>query len=218
MPPRPLSALPTSSWSRNPGYVIDLDPLPCRLRADVAGLNLLESDRALVMFELGHAPVYYLPREDLRMDLLSRNDHATHCPYKGDAAYWHIETRSGTVENVVWSYEDPYPEMAAIKDLIGVYWNKMEAWYHDDRRADQPVEIAGRVNETNNLAKCYPDLAAEWHREKNVRLQPYEFAAESATEVWWLSNDGKAWREPIRDRVLKVSTGAAVEPAAAIAS
>ena len=108
--------------------------------------------------------------------------------------------------------------MAAIKDLIGVYWNKMEAWYHDGRRVGQPVEINGRVNETNNLAKCYPDLAAEWHGEKNVRLQPYEFAAESATEVWWLSKDGKAWREPIRDRVLKVSTGAAAEPAAAIAS
>ena len=218
MSPRPLNALPASSWSRNPGYIIDLDPLPCRLRADVAGLNLLESDRAQVMFELGHAPVYYLPRECLRMDLLSRNDRATHCPYKGDASYWHLETPTGTIENIVWSYEDPYPEMAAIKDLVGVYWNKMEAWTHDGRRVDQPVEIAGRVNETNNLAKCYPGLAAEWHREKNVRLQPYEFAAESATEVWWLSNDGKTWREPIRDRVLKVSTGAAAEPAAAIAS
>jgi uncharacterized protein (DUF427 family) len=215
MPPRPMSALPASSWSGNPGYVIDLAALPCRLWAEVAGAPLLESDRALVMLELGHTPVYYLSREDLRMERLERNDHATHCPYKGDASYWDLRTPDGIIENIVWSYEDPYPEMAAIKGLVGIYWNKMEAWAHDGRRVDRPVEIAGRVNETNNFAKCYPDLATEWHREKNPRLQPYEFAADSPTEVWWLGSDGREWRAPIRDRVLKAAAGVAVQAAAA---
>lgn len=215
MSPRPLSALPASSWDRNPGYVIDLVALPCRVRAEVAGAPLLESDRTLVMFELGHVPVYYLPREDLRMDRLAPNDNATHCPYKGDAAYWNLETPERTIENIVWSYENPYPEMAALEDFIGVYWNKMDAWYQDGRRVDRPVEIAGRVNETNNFAKCYPDLAAEWHREKNPRLQPYEFAAESPTEVWWLGADGREWREPIRDRVLRTAACAKVQASAA---
>jgi hypothetical protein len=170
MPPRPMSALPASSWSGNPGY---------------------------------------------RMERLERNDHATHCPYKGDASYWDLRTPDGIIENIVWSYEDPYPEMAAIKGLVGIYWNKMEAWAHDGRRVDRPVEIAGRVNETNNFAKCYPDLATEWHREKNPRLQPYEFAADSPTEVWWLGSDGREWRAPIRDRVLKAAAGVAVQAAAA---
>ncbi|MEE8202638.1 MAG: zinc-ribbon domain-containing protein, partial [Alphaproteobacteria bacterium] len=79
---------------------------------------------------------------------------------------------------------------------------KMDAWYHDDERVDRPVEIAGRVNESNNFAKCYPRLAAEWHREKNARIQPYEFAADSNMCVWWKNAAGDEWQARIKDRVL----------------
>ena len=74
--------------------------------------------------------------------------------------------------------------------------------------------IHPRHHEVEGL-KCYPDLATEWHREKNPRLQPYEFAADSPTEVWWLGSDGREWRAPIRDRVLKAAAGVAVQAAAA---
>ena len=202
MPPRPLSEIPASSWDRNPGYIIDLEPLPFRVRAEVGGEVLVDSRNVRVMFELGHAPVYYISREDVRIDRLRRNDHSTHCPYKGDASYWDLADATEPVTNIVWSYEDPYPEMAALKDLIGVYWDKMDAWYHDERQVAGPVEIAGRVNETNNFAKCYPELAAEWNREKNPRLQPYEFSAESGTSVWWKDASGREWQERVKDRVL----------------
>jgi uncharacterized protein (DUF427 family) len=203
MPARALSELPESSWPKNPHYVMDLDPVPFRVRAVVNGETVVDSTRCQVMFELGHAPVYYVPREDVRMDLMTRNNHASHCPYKGDASYWTLGAGGKTVENAIWSYEDPYDEMAALENLIGVYWEKMDAWYHDDAEVERPVEIAGRVNETNNLARCYPHLAEEWNRERNARIQPYEFAAESDVSVWWRNASGEEWQERIKDRVLR---------------
>ncbi len=207
MPARPLSELPPSSWSRNPEYRRDLDPLPFRVRALIGGETVADSRQALVAFELGHAPVYYFPAGDLRADCLRPTDHATHCPYKGDASYWSVVAGGRTVENAVWSYQDPYAEMAALGGLMGLYWDRFDAWYHDDTPADRPVEIAGRVNETNNFAKAYPALAAEWHRERNTRLQPYEFAADSNTLVGWKSADGTERQASVKDRVLEASAG-----------
>ena len=62
MPARALSELPESSWPKNPHYVMDLDLLPFRVRAVVNGETVVDSTRCRVMFELGHAPIYYVPR------------------------------------------------------------------------------------------------------------------------------------------------------------
>lgn len=207
MTARPLSALPPSSWPKNPHYVIDLDPLPCRLRALLAGETVADSRNAVVMFELGHTPVYYLPMADIAMDLAAPNDHSTHCPYKGDASYWDLTLGGRRIENAFWSYREPYGEMAALADLAGFYWDRMDAWYHDEQQVHAPLEIAGRVNAANSFAKCYPALAAEWDRDRNQRIQPYEFSAESPVAVWWKNAAGESWQEPIRARVLRAAAG-----------
>ena len=99
------------------------------------------------MFELGHAPVYYVPAGDVRMDLMTPTDEGTHCPYKGDASYWSLTVGGTTVENIIWAYEDPYGEMAHLKGYVGVYWDRVDAWYHGETRVEAPVEIAGRVTD-----------------------------------------------------------------------
>ena len=60
------------------------------------------------------------------MDFLARTDHHSHCPYKGDASYYNIVRDGRFAENAVWSYEDPYPAMAAIKDHLAFYPNQVE--------------------------------------------------------------------------------------------
>ena len=207
MPARPLAALPPSSWPKNPAYVIDLEPLPFRVRAEVGDETALDSLRALVMFELGHAPVYYVPSDDVRMDLMTPSDLGTHCPYKGDASYWTLTAGGRTVENAVWSYRHPYPEMARLAGLIGVYWDRMDAWRHDDAPVEAPYEITGRINQANNFAKRHPDLAGEWHRERNGGVRPYEFAPDADVAVWWKDAAGGEWRESIRDRVRRDAAG-----------
>ncbi len=188
-------------WSKNPDYVIDLDPIPARVRAVFNGETIVDSADARVMFELGHAPVYYFPRDDLAMEYLRRTDHRTFCPYKGYASYWSLEIGDRLAENAAWSYEDPYEQVTTIRDLVGFYWGRMDAWYENDVAVAGPREIPGRIDTTNQLKALYPELAREWHPTRNEGIKPYEFAWSNA-EVWWRDETGREWRERIKDRVL----------------
>ncbi|SMX43516.1 DUF427 domain-containing protein [Maliponia aquimaris] len=82
------------------------------------GAVLAETTNALKLHEDGHAPVIYFPRGDIAMAFLDRTDHSTTCATKGVASYYSIASKSRTYENAGWSYEDPTPEAAAIKDHI----------------------------------------------------------------------------------------------------
>ncbi|MFZ0109827.1 MAG: DUF427 domain-containing protein, partial [Pseudolabrys sp.] len=53
-------------------------------------------------------------------------DHRTHCPYKGDASYFSIDADGRSAENAVWSYEQPYPAMAQIKDYLAFYPSRVD--------------------------------------------------------------------------------------------
>lgn len=201
MPVRKKSALPPSSWALNPAYVIDLAPVPARLRVELGGEIVADSDKATVMFELGHAPVYYFPREDVRMKLLASTDRHSHCPYKGDAGYFSVTAGGQTADNGIWYYHDPYDEMAQLKGLLGFYFEKFDAWFENGRRIEFPREQPGRVNQRNNFAALHPELAADWHAEKNGRIRPYEFSDRSDKVVWWKNADNDEWQQSIRGRV-----------------
>jgi uncharacterized protein (DUF427 family) len=73
-----------------------------------------------LLLETGHSPVYYFPREDVRMDLLERTDHHTRCPHKGEASSWNLKVGDRTVENAVWSYEQPLEQMAGDQGIPGL--------------------------------------------------------------------------------------------------
>lgn len=85
------------------------------------GAVLGESRNALELSEGDYAPVIYFPRDDVAMAMLDRTDKTTHCPHKGDANYYSIANKSGTVENAVWTYEAPLPGVAEIKDHLAFY-------------------------------------------------------------------------------------------------
>ena len=82
------------------------------------GAVLGETSDALELSEGDLAPVIYFPRGDVAMAFLDKSDHSTHCPHKGDATYYSIVTKSTTLENAAWSYEDPMEEVARIKDHL----------------------------------------------------------------------------------------------------
>ena len=63
----------------------------------------------------------YIPRQDAQMDLFERTEHKSHCPYKGDAAYYSVSVAGQVAENAVWTYEAPYPAMAAIEGMLSFY-------------------------------------------------------------------------------------------------
>ncbi|MGK7652360.1 MULTISPECIES: DUF427 domain-containing protein [unclassified Roseovarius] len=85
------------------------------------GAVLVESRNALVLAEDGLNDVIYFPREDIAMAFLDESDHRTTCPHKGEARYFSIVTKSKTLENAAWSYEDPKSDVARIKDHLAFY-------------------------------------------------------------------------------------------------
>ncbi len=120
-----------SGYAKNPGYRIAFVPCPRRVRGLAGGETVVDTANAMLMLEEDYAPVYYFPREDVRMDLLAPTGHATHCPYKGDASYWSLEAGGETRENAVWSYEDPYGEVADIGGYLAFYWDRVDHWYEE---------------------------------------------------------------------------------------
>jgi uncharacterized protein (DUF427 family) len=115
---------------------ITIAPNPNRVIVRVGGAIVADTTRALVMRAPGTPDQPYIPREDVDMTRLVRTDLVTHCPYKGDAAYWSIQSGPRTVENAVWSYETPYDEMAPIKGYLAFYSDRVDAI--EERRPDRP--------------------------------------------------------------------------------
>lgn len=85
------------------------------------GAVLGESSNALELVEGDMPPVIYFPRADIGMAFLDRTAHTTTCPFKGEASYFSIMSKSKTYENAVWSYENPKDQVAAIKDHLAFY-------------------------------------------------------------------------------------------------
>ncbi|MCF8475594.1 MAG: DUF427 domain-containing protein [Pseudolabrys sp.] len=104
-----------------PDHPIAIEPSGKRVRVRFAGKLVADTTKALVMKEANYPPVYYIPRADADMSLLTPTDHASHCPYKGDAGYFTIAAGGRTADNAVWTYTQPYPAVAAIKDHLAFY-------------------------------------------------------------------------------------------------
>ena len=89
------------------------------------GAVLGESTRALELSEGDYPPVIYFPREDLAMAMLEASETRSHCPFKGDATYYAIHTKSQVIEDAGWSYEAPKEGVAEIKDYLAFYPQKV---------------------------------------------------------------------------------------------
>lgn len=110
-----------------PDHPITITLSQRRVRVTFGGRVVAESARALTLKEASYPAVQYIPRQDADMSLFARTNHATECPYKGQASYYTLRVDGRTAENAVWSYEDPYPAMAQIKDHLAFYPNRVDA-------------------------------------------------------------------------------------------
>ena len=109
-----------------PDHPITITSNPARVTVSVGGKIIADTTRSLTLQEASYPPVHYIPRADADMTLLERTTRSTHCPYKGDAAYFSIPAGGDRTVNAVWSYESPYPAMAAIKDHLAFYPDRVE--------------------------------------------------------------------------------------------
>src|SRR4051812_18969275 len=109
-----------------PDHPITVQPAPTRWRALFHGHLLADSGEALILQESNYPPAIYFPRKDVEMSFLTRTDHQTHCPYKGDANYFSIYRDGELAENAVWTYETPFPAMSAIGGYVAFYPDRVD--------------------------------------------------------------------------------------------
>lgn len=114
---------------KEPGsdHRISITPAGRRVRVIFAGKVVAETTNALRMEEKGYPPRLYIPRADTDMSALTRTAHHTHCPHKGDAGYFSVAANGRSAENAVWTYEQPIPAVATIKDHLCFYDSKVDA-------------------------------------------------------------------------------------------
>jgi uncharacterized protein (DUF427 family) len=111
------------------------EPSPRRVRVMFGGETIAESTRVMLLLEAGRLPIFYFPRQDVRLDLLERTNHTTYSSLKGDATYWTVRAGDSAADNAAWSYENPPPGAPDLRGYIAFYWSEMDSWYEEEERA-----------------------------------------------------------------------------------
>jgi uncharacterized protein (DUF427 family) len=113
---------PAPGFKKHPEHRIALSPAGSRVQVTFKGDVIADTRDALAMQEGSYPVVYYIPRKDVKMERLERSTHSTHCPFKGDASYFSLKDGP---QDAVWSYERPFDEMAAIREYLAFYPDKV---------------------------------------------------------------------------------------------
>lgn len=108
------------------GHTISIQPSTLHVEVAVNGVMIAESDRPVLLDETGIPLRYYLPREDVRMDLLRPTTFETTCPLKGQASYWTLDLDGELFDGIVWSYENPLPGAEGITGLLSFYNDRVD--------------------------------------------------------------------------------------------
>jgi uncharacterized protein (DUF427 family) len=108
------------------GHKITIAPASHHLEITLGGEKLAVTDRPVLLDETGLPTRYYVPREDIRTDLLRPSSRETTCPFKGQASYWSVSLGDEVHENLAWSYETPIPSAEGIAGLLCFYPERVE--------------------------------------------------------------------------------------------
>ncbi|MCO6011635.1 DUF427 domain-containing protein [Actinoallomurus purpureus] len=106
------------------GHDIEVTPGSDQVVVRINDTVVATSSRPVVLTETGSPARYYLPPDDVKTDLLRPSTTTSHCPFKGDARYWSIETGDGVAEDVVWYYPEPFPRVEGIAGMLAFWTEK----------------------------------------------------------------------------------------------
>jgi len=157
--PGPLGTQPGGEANyaiEGPKHRIWFQEHPRRIRAEVGGHVVLDTVRGHLLHESNIPPRLYVPLDDFDRAVLEPTDHASHCPFKGDASYYTVRVGDVVRENAVWAYPRPKPEAAWLAPYASLYWDMADAWFEEDealpglrdpyhrvdvRRTSRPVHV-----------------------------------------------------------------------------
>ncbi|MBI4545813.1 MAG: DUF427 domain-containing protein [Gemmatimonadetes bacterium] len=117
-----------------PEHILYFEDSPRRVRVAFNGETIADSRRVKLLHETAYQPVYYFPEAHLRWDYLQRTEHTSHCPFKGEAAYWSIVAGDRTSENALWAYPEPLPAAHWLGGYYAFYWDRVDAWFEEEEQ------------------------------------------------------------------------------------
>jgi uncharacterized protein (DUF427 family) len=159
---QPARTRSTQAYQDHPDYQVRLEPTARRIRVVFNGVVIADTTRAMLMLETRHLPVYYLPLDDIRRDVLAPTAHHTHCPFKGEAAYWTVTVGDRVAENALWAYPDPYREAPDLRGYGAFYWDRVGAWFEEDEEIfGHPRDPYHRVDAIASRRKVEVTVAGE---------------------------------------------------------
>ena len=129
---------PVYTHPRDPYSRVDILASTRHVRVEIDGVTVADSSQPRILFETRLPPRCYLPLTDLRMDVLRPSDTQTHCPYKGTATYWSVDTGQAVHTDAVWIYRTPLPESQKIAGLACFYDEKTDV-YLDGELQQRPA-------------------------------------------------------------------------------
>ena len=115
------------------GHQITIVPSNAHVTISVNGVKIADSERPVLLDETGLPTRYYLPKEDVRTDLLRGTNFHTTCPFKGEASYWTLDLSGEVFDGIAWSYETPIPNAEGITGLLCFYPDRV------DMKVDTPA-------------------------------------------------------------------------------
>lgn len=111
-----------------------LEPTTKRIQVIFHDVTIADTTLAYRILETSHPPVYYIPPDDIHMNLLTPTKHRTFCEFKGSAAYWTLTVDNQVSEQAAWSYPDPTPAYQAIVNYLAFYPSRVSACFVDGER------------------------------------------------------------------------------------
>lgn len=116
---------PAPGFLKHPGHELKVEKFDGEVIVSADGTEIARSREALVVSETNHAPVHYLPIEDVNKEFLRDSHHITRCPFKGKARYWNVMVGNHEIDNALWGYEVPYDEVLELAGLVAFYPSKV---------------------------------------------------------------------------------------------
>ena len=132
------------------------------IRVVFNGGVVAETNRAKRVLETSHPPAYYLPPEDVRLDLFRAVPTTTHCEFKGSAHYYTLSVGERTEDNVAWYYPEPARGYESLRNYVALYPGRMDACYVDDEQVQaQPGDFYGGWI-THDIVGPFKGAAGTW--------------------------------------------------------
>ena len=123
---------------RDPYHRVDVLQSPRPVKVVLGGITVAESQRSVFLFETNFPARYYLPKADVRLDLLRPSDTITRCPYKGEARYYSVAVGDQLFKDVIWYYRYPTTACSSIANNLAFYTEKTDATFVDGKELPKP--------------------------------------------------------------------------------